>query len=294
MLNLLITGANGQVGWELARQARARQFAAAPLTRTELDITSGTAIAAAFRTHHPGLVINAAAYTAVDRAETEPGQAQAVNATGPRLLAQACQAAGIPLFHISTDYVFDGTKAGPYREEDPVCPLGAYGASKLGGEEAVRATLARHLILRTSWVFSAHGHNFVKTMLRLGMEREELRIVDDQTGCPTPAAAIAGTILDLARRFAETRDLPWGTYHYGGAPPVTWFGFAQAIFQAAEKHMGRKPPRLLPITTAQFPTPAKRPANSVFDCSCLEGALGIPQPSWKEGLAAVIKELAAG
>jgi len=236
----------------------------------------------------PDAVINAAAYTAVDRAESEVEAAFAVNRDGPANLARACERAGISLIHISTDYVFDGSKQGAYVEGDPVSPLGVYGESKLAGEEAVRTLCPKHLILRTSWVFSAHGNNFVKTMLRLGAEREELGVVADQFGKPTSAAEIARLILDT---LPDTEG-KWGTYHLAQPDAVSWHGFAEAIFDAAKRQgIVMKVEQVQPISTADYPTPARRPANSELDCRLLKSVFGVTIRGWRESLAEVIGEL---
>jgi dTDP-4-dehydrorhamnose reductase len=237
----------------------------------------------------PDLAINLAAYTAVDRAESEAEAAWAVNCTGAMHIAAGCADRGIPLVHLSTDYVFDGYKDGPYREDDPVNPLGVYGASKEAGERAVREALRRHIILRTSWVYGAFGQNFVKTMLRLGAERETLRVVADQHGCPTAAADIASALVALAQQVAAGEER-WGTYHFAGAGATTWHGFAEAIFDLALPYRGRRP-RVEPIATEQYPTPARRPRNSVLDCSKIADAFGIRPAPWRPALAAVIREL---
>ena len=257
-MKLLVLGAGGQVGHELRRLAWPADYHVAAFDRAGVDITQGEAVAAAFERERPDIVINAAAYTAVDRAETEPDVAWAGNCTGPGHLAAACHAAGIPLIHISTDYVFDGSKQGPYREDDPVNPLGVYGRSKEAGDRAVREALPEHVILRTAWVYSAHGHNFVKTMLRVAAERPVLRVVADQIGSPTSAADIAGAIAAIVRRVAAG-DRHWGTYHFAGGGAVTWHGFAEAIFELAAPWRGA-PPKVEAITTADYPTPARRPA----------------------------------
>ncbi len=290
---VLVTGASGQVGRELVRRHERYGLAVVGFDHAGLDITDPAAVAAAIDEVQPVCVVNGAAYTAVDRAEEEADKAFAVNAAGPENLARACRRHGIPLLHISTDYVFDGSKRTPYREDDPVAPLGVYGRSKEEGERRLRAITNRHCIIRTSWVFAAHGHNFVTTMLRLGSERPRLRIVDDQHGGPTPAAAIADMLLTLAARCAAGEEPPWGTYHFSGAPSVTWFGFAQEIFAQAAAILGRPAPVLEPITTADYPTPARRPAWSVLDCSKIEKVLGIQPPDWRQGLAAVLTELRA-
>ena len=292
-MRIVLTGANGQVGWEIARLARDHELLA--LDHAALDITDAGAVRRTLEESQGEVVINAAAYTAVDKAEQEPEQAFAVNRDGPQQLAAGCHSLGIPLLHLSTDYVFDGTQSRPYQEEDPVAPLGVYGRSKWEGEVAVRQIHAAHLILRVSWVFDEHGHNFVKTILRLAREREQLRVVADQYGCPTYAAAIARVLLSLAEQVAtgDQRD-HWGTYHYCGTPATTWYGFAQAIVDIARTYEPLQVQELVPITTAEYPTPARRPANSVLDCSRLKERFGIATRPWQEGLAATLQALLAG
>ena len=287
---LLILGATGQVGSELMSAAKAFDRAAVGLSHQELDICDIGAVTAAIERHRPTLVVNAAGYTAVDRAESEPDAAFAANRDGPAGISAACVRAGVAVIHISTDYVFDGDKRTPYREDDPVNPLSVYGASKAAGEDAVRARLDRHVILRTSWVFSAHRQNFVKTMLRLAPEREELRIVADQTGCPTAARDIAAAILQIAGQLSRSDETRWGTYHYCGTPPVNWYGFAEAILAAAgDRLRGRL--RVVPVTTAEYPLSARRPANSVLDCSRVAAAFGVAQPSWSASMVATLDRL---
>jgi len=263
------------------------------MTREQLDITDADQVAAVVALLKPGMIINAAAYTHVDNAETHSEQAFAVNREGAARLAEAARYACIPLLHISTDYVFSGEARKPYREEDEVAPTGVYGASKLAGEEAIRAVLDEHLILRTSWVYGAHGHNFVKTMLRLGRQRDSLSVVADQFGCPTQAGSIADVLLQLTQRYAREGSLAWGLYHYSGRSPCTWFDFAVEIFrQAAAKGMLPKQPQVSSITTAQYPTPARRPAWSVLDCSRFETTFGIATHDWHEDLSVVLDALA--
>ena len=291
-MKLLVLGAGGQVGRELCRREWPAGDRLAAFDRGDVDITSAQSIADAMRRERPDLVINAAAYTAVDRAESEPDAAWAINCTGPAQLAEACRTAAVPLIHISTDYVFDGSKARPYREDDPVNPLGVYGRSKEAGDRAVREALPEHVILRTAWVYSAHGHNFVKTMLRLAGERPVLRVVADQTGSPTSAADIAAAIAAIVRRIAAGQGR-WGTYHFTGAGAVTWHGFAEAIFELAAPWRG-PPPRVEAIATADYPTPTRRPANSVLDCRLIAETFGIIPRPWREALAEVIRELYDG
>jgi len=295
-MKVLILGTSGQVGTELMRAAWPQGTELVGLARPDVDMARPETVEAAVAAHAPGLVVNATAYTAVDKAESDRETAFAVNRDGPARLAASCAACGIPLIHISTDYVFDGTKAAPYAEDDPVAPLGVYGASKEAGEAAVRAALPQHVILRTSWVYAAHGANFVKTMLRFGREREEMRVVADQHGAPTADAAIAAAIVTIEERIAAGSggsvpgSVPWGTYHFTGAGETTWHGFAERIFQRLEAATGRRP-RLQAIATADYPTPARRPANSRLDCARIRSAFGIEAPRWEDSLDRVLDEL---
>jgi dTDP-4-dehydrorhamnose reductase len=292
MPGLLLVGANGQVGHEIAVRSALASVACTSLTRAELDVTRRDDVLRTLENHSPDVVVNASAYTAVDKAETEPDLAYAVNRDGAAHLAEACGRHNIPLVHISTDYVFDGAKKAPYVEDDPVAPLGAYGASKLAGERAVRDRCARHLILRTSWVYGLHGHNFVKTMLRLGREREMIRVVDDQFGTPTYSGDLADTIVEIATRVMEDRVAGpgWGTFHCAGQGAVSWCGFARRIFAQSEFALGRKV-EVQAITSAEFPTPARRPANSVLDCSRLLDVHGLKLRPWSEALDEMIDNL---
>ena len=280
-MDILLTGARGQVGWEVARRAKTAGLTVQACGHAELDIAQRDAVVRAIEAAAPKAVVNAGAYTAVDKAESERDVAFAVNRDGPKYLAEACARAGIPLIHISTDYVFDGAKTSAYGEDDPVAPLGAYGASKLAGEDAVRASGAKHVILRTAWVYGVEGNNFVKTMLRLGRERDTLRVVADQRGCPTFAGDLADAILTVFRNVT-TGPKPdmWGTFHCVNGEPTTWNAFARRIFDLAAPKLGKKP-TVEAITTAEYPTPAKRPANSVLDCSKIKRIHGIvlrPRP----------------
>ncbi len=283
---ILFTGAGGQVGYELAR-ARSEHLLIGK-TRAQLDITQPRQIEEAFAEHEPDLVINAAAYTQVDRAEHEAELAFRINRDGVADLAFACQQAKVPLMHISTDYVFDGSKKGAYIESDPVAPLGVYGESKAEGEAVLHATIDKFIVLRSSWVFSATGGNFVKTMLRLGRERDRLGVVDDQRGCPTSARSIAGVLLEIAEAYLAGKRIEWGTYHYCNRPATSWYGFASQIFAAAG---GYEKLRLDPISTSEYPTPARRPYNSVLDCSLIEKTFGIEPPEWADELDAVLRSL---
>jgi dTDP-4-dehydrorhamnose reductase len=288
-MHVVIFGGEGQVGRELARLAWPSGVTATALGRSQCDITDPASIEHALAALRPDILVNAAAYTAVDRAENEPDRAFAINRDGARHLAELAAGRGFPLIHISTDYVFDGSKIGPYVETDPVAPLGVYGSSKQAGEAAIIACLEHHVILRTAWVFGAFGGNFVKTMLRLGADRPELRVVADQIGGPTAAQDIAAAIGIIVGAVARGRGR-WGVFHFGGMPPISWHGFASEIIaRAAAPPNGR--PIVTAITTAEFPTPARRPANSVLDCGKIERAYGIPAPDWSRGLDRVLEEL---
>ncbi|MCP4981599.1 MAG: dTDP-4-dehydrorhamnose reductase [Gammaproteobacteria bacterium] len=284
--SILICGAGGQVGHELS--IADSQHNLVPLSREQLDMTEPMQIEAAFAAHQPDIVINAAAYTQVDRAEHEHELAFAINRDGVANLAHACKEVEIPLLHLSTDYVFDGSKPSAYVETDATAPLGIYGESKMTGEALLRASLRQHVILRTSWVFSSTGHNFVKTMLGLGNQHDELSIVDDQQGCPTSARSIANVLLLIADRYLSGKNIEWGTYHYCNQPATTWFGFAQEIFAQAS---GYQDMLIRPITTSEYPTPAARPANSILDCEKIATVFAIRQASWVEELGLVCAKL---
>jgi dTDP-4-dehydrorhamnose reductase len=288
-LRILVIGKNGQVASEFARIKWPDAFTVTQVGRAECDLSNPSCIGDVVETARPDLVINAAAYTAVDRAESEPDLAMTVNAQAPGEMARACAKRGVPFIHFSTDYVFDGTKTAPYVESDPVHPVSVYGATKEAGEAAIRAALDQHVIMRTSWVFAGHGANFVKTMLRLASSRPELRVVADQKGAPTAAADIAQAAADVARAAQEGRAV-WGTFHFTSADPTTWHGFAEAIVEEALPESAR--PKVTPITTADYPTPARRPANSVLDCARIGSAYGIAQPSWRVALKKALAELA--
>ena len=282
-MTVLIFGQTGQVARELARLVPDAVF----LGRDKADLSDPAACAAAIHAHRPSAVINAAAWTAVDKAESEEPAAMAVNGDSPGAMARACAERGVPFVHISTDYVFDGSGERPWQPDDATGPLGAYGRTKLAGENAVRAAGGTYAILRTSWVFSAHGANFVKTMLRLGAERDRLTIVGDQVGGPTPAADIAAACVTIATSLQADPGLS-GTYHFSGDPDVSWADFARAIFADAGLS-----PEVVDIPTSAYPTPAKRPGNSRMDCSTTRAAFGIARPDWHAGLRAVLSELGA-
>lgn len=278
---ILVFGKTGQVAQELARVIPSAVF----LDRATVDLSDPAGCSAAILTHQPRAVINAAAWTAVDLAETREAAAEHVNAIAPAAMARACAELGIPFVHISTDYVFDGAGDVPFGPEDATGPLGAYGRTKLAGEEAIRASGATYAILRTSWVFSAFGTNFLKTMLRLSETRDALTVVADQIGGPTPAAAIAEACVRIAVAL-EQDPAKSGTYHFSGAPDVSWAGFAREIFAQA----GR-PVAITDIPTSAYPTPARRPLNSRLDCSATYDMFGLSRPDWRQAIGVVLSEL---
>lgn len=292
-MKILLTGGTGQVGTEILRQlAQWPSLSVDAPGRAALDLAEPGAVLEGVRQRRPDFIISSGAYTAVDRAESESDLAHRVNATSVAALAQAAAESGIPVLHLSTDYVFPGDADQPYREADATGPTGVYGASKLAGEVELRRSNPKHLILRVSWVFAGHGANFLRTMLRLGRERDQLKIVADQRGGPTYAGHIAQTCLKIAEVYRVTGQLPWGTYHYSGAPDTSWFEFAGAIFdQACQMGLLPKAPQLTPITTVDYPTPARRPANSRLDCGNIAAALAIQRPSWAEGIAQSMSEI---
>ncbi|CAM5195373.1 dTDP-4-dehydrorhamnose reductase OS=Castellaniella defragrans OX=75697 GN=HNR28_002128 PE=3 SV=1 [Castellaniella defragrans] len=291
---ILVIGANGQLGRSLqaiagARPTQARyRFA----TREDLDITDEASIGR-WLDHHPAdCLINAAAYTAVDRATQEPALANAVNTRAPAMLARACARRSLRFFHVSTDYVFDGRLERPYREDDPPAPLNTYGRGKLAGEREVLDHCPHAVIVRTSWVFSAWGHNFVRTMLKLGQEHPQLQVVADQVGGPTWAGHLAAALLALALRPAV--ETPGGLYHFGGRPWVSWCDFASEIFrQACALGLLARAPTVVPIPASEWPTPEPRPANSRLDCGKLESLLGPLEADWRTGLDGVLRTLKA-
>ncbi len=292
MTDILVTGGTGQVGQELRAAALPAGWVLHTPGRNELNLLDVAALTAAVAARPWGAVINAGAYTAVDRAESDSATAWAVNMTAPRTLAVATAAKGIPLIQVSTDYVFAGDKASAYVETDPVGPLGVYGASKLGGEIAVGALNPRSVIFRTAWVVSPIGTNFVKTMLRLGAERPSLRVVADQHGAPTTAREIARALLIVAERMVTDATAPTGIYHFACAGEATWCDLARHVF-ARVALAGRAAPTVEAITTADYPTPARRPANSRLDTHCINRDFGITPRDWRDTVAETVKELLA-
>lgn len=292
-MKIVVTGTNGQVVTALrARAAAIPGIFLVALGRPELDLADTQAASAAIRTLAPDIVVNAAAYTAVDQAESEPELAMAVNGSGAGAVAAAARAAGAPIIQISTDYVFDGTKNTPYLESDSVSPVNFYGRSKLAGEEAVAAANPDHVILRTAWVYAAQGKNFLRTMLRLAETRDEVSVVADQRGCPSYALDIADIVLGVARGLGERpQELALrGVFHMAGAGETSWAGFAEEIFAQAARR-GLPHARVKPITTAHYPTPARRPANSQLSGHKLKQIYGLAMPEWREALGRCMDEI---
>jgi dTDP-4-dehydrorhamnose reductase len=291
-MRILVAGGQGQVGSALAQQGKERGLDLIALGRSELDITNAESIKAAFEKYQPGLFINAAAYTLVDKAESEVELAYSINETATALLADVCARRGIPMLHISTDYVFDGKRDGLYVETDPVNPISIYGKSKEAGERALRERLEKHIILRTSWVFGVQGSNFVKTMVRLAKDRDRLTVVADQFGGPSSARGIAETLLMIAAQHEKSGAVTWGTYHYCQKPYVSWHQFAQAIIErATEMGLVDHPLEVAPIPSSDFPTPVTRPANSCLDTSKLDNQLCKCISDWSDELNYVLKTL---
>lgn len=293
MMRVLVAGARGQVGLELMRRVP-DGFTALGFGSGDLDITDASHLGTVVESHKPDLIINAAAYTAVDKAEDDRTTAYAVNRDGVANLGLIAARHHIPILHISTDYVFRGDAARPYEEDDSPNPTGVYGASKLAGEQLLAQVNAQHIILRTSWVFGAQGHNFVKTMLKLAASHNTLSVVSDQTGCPTPASDIADALWCIASHYHEGSNVNWGVYHFAGRPSCTWYDFALNIFnQAHGMDMLATIPAVKKIKTKDYPTPAKRPAWSVLDCAKISANFGVEAPCWERGLTQVLGELRA-
>ncbi len=286
---ILVTGGSGQLASSLAGGASVLRVG-----RPAFDFDRPDTIEAAFRAANPRLVVNAAAYTAVDAAEKDVEAAYRANRDGPAILAALCAAADIPLIHVSTDYVFDGTKTSPYVETDAVGPQGVYGASKLAGEQAVMESGAKAIILRTAWVYAATGKNFVRTMLTVGKTRDRLTVVGDQHGCPTTADDLGDAIRAIIGHLDQGgwNQAYQGIFHAAGSGETTWHGLAVATFQEAARH-GAKVPEVAPIATADWPTPAKRPANSRLDCTRLQSVFGIRLPHWRDSLTRTVDTIFA-
>ena len=284
MAKFLITGAHGQVGYCLTQQLQGK-YEILAVDRDELDITDQSAVKNAVENFHPDVIINAAAHTAVDRAETEVELSEAINVKGPRYLAEAAKDVGATILHISTDYVFDGQREGKYKETDATDPQGVYGKTKLEGEQAVAKANDKFIVLRTAWVFGEHGNNFVKTMLRLAKTRDTLGVVADQIGGPTYAGDIAASLIQIAEKIIAGEDVQYGIYHFTGEPYVSWCDFAKAIFdEAVSQNILEKAPHVNAITTADYPTSAKRPANSCLDLTKIQRVFGIQPSNWQKAL----------
>jgi dTDP-4-dehydrorhamnose reductase len=291
-LKVLVTGTQGQLARSLCEVARRRGDAIVAAGRPDLDLAAPTTIERAIAGAAPDLVVSAGAYTAVDKAESEAAVAHAVNGDGAGAVAAACAKAGVPVIHISTDYVFDGRKAAPYLESDATGPLNVYGRSKLEGERQVAANCARHIIVRTAWIYSPFGHNFVKTMLRLAQTRSEVGVVADQVGNPTYAPHLAEAVLAIADRLVADpeRDRLAGIYNAAGQSAATWSGLAEEVFRCS-RLLGGPGARVRPIATSEYPTPAARPANSRLDCAKLHRVFGIGLPSWEAGVRECVARL---
>lgn len=290
-MKILFTGANGQLGKELLHQCSNHPVEPIATDIDELDICDSDQLASFFSQEHPDLVINTAAYTQVDKAESDQNLAFRINSEGAYNLAFFSSEYEVPMIHISTDYVFDGKKGEAYLESDPVSPQGVYACSKAEGETRIRATLPRHIILRTSWLYGVYGQNFVKTMLRLGQEKKALSVVDDQFGCPTSATDLASAVLQLAAVIREKASIRWGTYHYCGKGITTWYHFADKIFELAQSYKFFDRPQLEPVTTEHYPTAAVRPKYSALDCSLIQKIFDIHPEPWQESLAATIRRI---
>ena len=288
-MKILLLGSDGQLGTALVHQQLPENTTIAGVDIPQLDITDPQMVEKVLSERQPSVVINAAAYTDVDRAEKDPKAAFSINCDGPRHLAESCAKSNTPLVHISTDYVFDGNKNKPYRETDPVSPSGIYGQSKADGEIAVRSILPVHLIVRTSWLYGTVGHNFVKTMLKLGYQNDTVQVVADQYGSPTCADDLAATVLAIVHRMRDRRNITWGTYHYCGDGVISWFEFAGAIFEFARRFGLNRSPQVVPITTVDWPTPAKRPPYSALDCTLIEKNFGITTEPWQKSLKKTVE-----
>jgi dTDP-4-dehydrorhamnose reductase len=286
---ILLFGGGGQLGQEIAQYAVRNNVPLMALSRRDADISDADKVMQVIKNHGSNVVLNAAGYTNVEGAESEPEAAFFANALGAENLAVACRTAGVPLVHFSTDYVFDGTKEGAYAEDDSVAPLSVYGRSKLAGEDIIRATHPMHLILRTAWLYGVFGNNFLKTMMRLAIERDEIRVVADQRGNPTSTGQIAAAIYSMMPRLLD-RNCPWGTYHLAASGTASWFDFAENIVAEQSKYTGKRP-AVVPIATGDYPAVAKRPPNSTLDCGLLAESFGVRLGPWTVECERVVKAL---
>jgi len=290
-VKILIAGGDGQVGSEFAGCAKSldEKIEVYNLGRQQLDVTQIASIRNVIKSLNPSVVVNAAAYTAVDRAEEESDLAFAINRDGAGNLAEICAQNDIPLIQISTDYVFDGKKTDAYVETDNVNPLSVYGESKLEGEQRVQEKIEKHIILRTSWVFGPFGKNFVYTMIRLAGQKKELRVVNDQFGCPTSAFSIANAILKICESISSSKKFDWGIYHFCGSPETNWFEFSKSIIENSRQGRDYLVEQIVPVSTAEYPTAAVRPQNSVLNCDKIHRQFAINQQPWIDGLRGMIK-----
>lgn len=291
-MNILVAGNKGMLGRDLAARLVVAGYTVKGVDINEVDITEFEDVMKCFKTFGPDAVVNCAAYTGVDMAESDFKLAYAANRDGPENLAKACRELHLPLIHISTDYVFDGDSGVSYREEDGVNPIGVYGCSKWEGESRVRENLKEHIIIRTSWLYGVFGNNFVKTILRLARERDEIRIVSDQTGCPTWTGELSRAILEIVKQIGNDKEkIQWGTYHCCGQGKTTWYEFACRIVEEGRKRESLKVSRIVPIKTEEYPTPARRPAWSVLDCSKIRETFCVELNAWELGLGRMMEEV---
>lgn len=288
-MKVLVFGAAGQVGSDIIRTAQRLGIDTVACTRKEVDITQQGSIQYAIERHAPTIVINAAAFTAVERAETERQLTTQVNTYAPGQMATICADLHIPFLHLSTDYVFDGDQTAPYSETDMVHPINHYGQTKWAGEQAIRAALEQHIIVRTSWLFGESGNNFVQAIIRRIKTSEPLRVVNDQWGCPTPASRLAEAIIHIAQSIEIKNKAHWGTYHYCGTPPTSWYAFAQDIVTQLQRAGRQNLPPVNPITTVEYPSLAKRPKQSALQCQKIYEQFGIQQPSWRDELVKIMR-----
>jgi len=289
---VVLTGAGGQVGKELMRLSGGKlDVQVIGMGHFELDVTSPVSISNALNIHKPDVLVNTAAYTAVEKAESEIELAFEVNGNGAEILAQICAERQIPLIHLSTDYVFDGKKKQPYTEIDTENPINIYGKSKYEGEKAIRSVLNEHIILRTSWVFGIYGHNFVKTLLKLQKKRSPLNIISDTIGCPTAASDIAMVIIQLVSQVFQKKQMQWGTYHYCGDNTACWYSFAKEVFKTVSMATGSPLPQIIPISSEDYPSVIQRPANTALSCQKIKNAFGISPCNWEKGVQKVVNTL---
>lgn len=290
-MRVLVLGKSGMLGRDVMDTFLEREFNVLGIDRKELDLEYPSRIPRVLKNADPDIVINCAAYTNVDLAEKEREKAMRINRDSPGVLAETCNAFGIPLIHVSTDYVFDGRSSRPYKENDPVCPVNYYGLTKKEGEDAIRSNLEKHIIVRTSWLYGRHGKNFVKTILRLAAERSEIRVVADQFGSPTWAVELARALLKVVETIWRTENkAPWGTYHFAGLGETSWYKFAEEIVNRAKKYQDLTVRRVVPISTDQYPTPATRPGRSTLDSTKISETFGVTLTPWEESLSLMIKE----